>query len=1030
MRNNNNHAKDVMAIEKATKEGIFKKSVLVSAVAAVSYMGVAQAQEAGIQEVTQALEEVVVVGTRATIQSTIDIKRNSITIVDGLSANEIGELPALSIGEALESVTGASSHRENGGATEISIRGMGPYLSATTFNGRSATNGSGDRSVNFSQFPSELMSKVAIRKTQDASLIEGGVAGLIELETLKPLEHSEQRIQIDTKANINPNQSNLDDPMAGDIGFRGTASYVDQFEFDNGMAFGVSLGYQSSDISQPESEMRSSSPTGSSRWACLNDPSVTNEGYYREGGGDCEDQNDVGDVDGLSNQGYNTEVDPATGKAVSDGIPYAFATSSNSYRQNDTRDERDSVFVALQFQPNDKTDINFDLQQSERIQSEQRHDLNFANMKRVTPGVTAESLVVTDTGTVLNWQGTTGIESNSETYERAEDYLGYGLNVSYAFTDNLTVTADYSFSETTRTENQILLRTQSDDQDIFGNDVDGRGSPMVQWDMDAEIRQYTITDFDVTDHSLFADRYRVRVDNDVDRRNTSEAFRADFDLRLDGEFVTAVRGGLRFSELEYVDLGSARDTYEIRNGNDENEAALLAINEACSIASFPESDFLNAESSGNLITTVDGNGNVTGSANEWATFDTQCAADMVLDHLGESFAYPELDEKSGGVTDVTETTTAAYVMADFSSSLAGTPVNGNFGVRVVQTEIESVGYRTPYTITNDGGVYSINAVEDAELERATAGGDYTEFLPSLNLVADLTEDVLVRGAVYRGLSRPDPSDLGYKRALDPNQSEEDITSVADLLDGVDGDGNPEMKPLTSWNFDTAIEWYPNDDTMLAFGVYHKRFQGGFETAQIVEHFEVDGEILPADFNITRTDEDTSSLTGFEMTATHRFSYLPGYLSGLGVKASYNYADSNFEFEDSNYGDSVVLDESGNVVSENAGIIAPGNIPGFSENVFSGQLYYQIGDLDTSLIYKYRSEYFQPYTSNGTRLRFVGDVGVWEAKASYQLTNNVRLSLEAINLFDAPKKQYFYTRDNLGEMNSYGPRVFVGVKAKF
>ncbi|SHF88568.1 TonB-dependent receptor [Microbulbifer donghaiensis] len=1016
-----------MALERSSKEGGFaekgfKKSLLVSAIAAVSYMGVAHAQETGGNEAAGGVEEVVVTGTRATIQSTIDIKRNSVTIVDGLSASEIGELPALSIGEALESVTGASSHRENGGATEISIRGMGPYLSATTFNGRSATNGSGDRSVNFSQFPSELMNKVAIRKTQDASLIEGGVAGLIELETLKPLEYGQQRIQIDTKANFNPNQSNIDDPMAGDLGFRGTASYVDQFEFDNGMAFGVSLGYQKSDISQPESEMRSSSPSGTSLYACLNDPSNTNEGFYRGSSGDCEDQ-----IDGSSNQGYITSVDPDTGKAVSDGTAFAFAPSSNGYRQNDTSDERDSIFVALQFQPNDRTDINFDLQQSERVQAEQRHDLNFANMKRVTPGVTAESLVVSDTGTVLNWAGETAIESNSELYSRTEDYLGYGLNVSYAFTDNLTVSADYSFSETTREELQISVRTQSDNDDIFGEDSNYR--PMVQWDMDSGIRQYTVADFDVTDRTLFSDSYRTRIDNDVDRRNSNEAFRTDFDLRLDGDLITAVRGGLRFSELEYVDLGAARDEFSISRGSEAGAAAIAEINNSCAVA-FPESDFMSAESSGSLVTMVDENGNVTGRTNEWATFDTQCVTDMILAYAGEGFAYPELEDVSAGVTDVTETTTAAYVMADFDSSLAGTPVHGNVGVRVVQTEVESVGYRTPYTITtNDDGTYSMDEIEGADLERVTAGGDYTEVLPSLNLVADVAEDVLVRGAVYRGLSRPDPSDLGYKRAFDTNGSD-DIVDIADLLDGVDGDGNPNMQPLTSWNFDTAIEWYPNDDTMLAFGVYHKRFQGGFETALVTETFQVDGQTIPADFAITRTDDDTSKLTGFEVTGTHRFSYLPGYLSGLGVKASYNYADSDFEFEDSLYGDSVVLDESGNAVSEKIGIIAPGNIPGFSENVFSGQLYYQIGDLDTSLIYKYRSEYFQPYTGNGTRLRYVGDVGVWEARASYQLTDNVKLSLEAINLFDEPKKQYFFTRDNLGELNSYGPRVFLGLKAKF
>ncbi|WGL16167.1 TonB-dependent receptor [Microbulbifer bruguierae] len=1026
MRDNNKDARDVMAIEKSLNKQkqhfsakSFQKSLLVTAVAAASCMSMAQAQESD-----QALEEVVVTGTRATIQTTIDIKRNSTTIVDGMSANEIGDLPALSIGEALESVTGASSHRENGGATEISIRGMGPYLSATTFNGRAATNGSGDRSVNFSQFPSELMNKIAIYKTQDASLIEGGVAGLIALETLKPLEYGNQRIQLDTKANINPNQFNIDDTMAGDFGFRGTASYVDQFEFDNGMAFGVSLGYEKSDISQPEAEMNSSSPSGTSLWACLNDPSITNEGFYRSGSGDCEDQ-----VGGSSDQGYQTAVDPETGKAISDGSPYAFVGSSNGYRQNDTSDKRDAIFVALQFQPNDKTDINFDLQQSERVQAEERHILNFANMKRVTPGVTAESLVVTDTGAVTEWAGDTAIESNSELYSRAEDYLGYGLNIAYSFSENLTVSADYSFSETTRKELQVGLRTQSDNDDIYGGDSNYR--PRVSWDFDSGIRQYTVTDFDVTDHSLFSDEFRVRIDNDVDRRNTSEAFRTDFDLHINEGVITGVKGGLRFSELEYVNLGSGdyRSEYSIKRNTEAGAAAIAEINEACAMA-FPEDNFMDAERNGDLVTQIDGSGAVVGGSNSWATFDTQCVTDMLLEEVGATFAYPELAQKDAAATDVTETTTAAYLMADFSSELNSTPVRGNFGVRVVHTEVDSVAYRTPYEIvTSDTGALSMRPVDGADLERVSAGGDYTEVLPSLNVIADLSEQVMLRGAVYRGLSRPDPSDLGYTRTFRPNTSE-DITSVSELLNSVDGDGNPNMQPLTSWNFDAAIEWYPNDDSMLTFGIYHKNFQGGFETATITENFLVDGQQVDAAFNIVRTNEDTSTMNGIEITGTHRFSYLPGYFSGLGVKASYNYADSDFEFEDSLYGDSLVLDESGNATSQNIGIIAPGNLPGFSENVFSGQVYYQIGDFDTSLIYKYRSGYFQPYTSDGTRLRYVGDTGVWEMKASYQLTDNVKLSLEAINLFDEPKNQYFFTTDNLGEVNSYGPRVFLGLKAKF
>lgn len=155
------------------------------------------------------IETIEVTGTRSTIRNSIEVKRDSAAIVDALSADDIGDLPALSIGEALETLTGASSHREQGGATEISIRGLGPFLGSTVINGREATNGSGDRSVNFSQFPSELFNKLAIYKTQQANLIEGGVSGQIALETLKPLEYGKRRIQGEIKANYNPDNNNI-----------------------------------------------------------------------------------------------------------------------------------------------------------------------------------------------------------------------------------------------------------------------------------------------------------------------------------------------------------------------------------------------------------------------------------------------------------------------------------------------------------------------------------------------------------------------------------------------------------------------------------------------------------------------------------------------------------------------------------------------------------------------------------------------------------------------------------------------------
>jgi outer membrane receptor for ferrienterochelin and colicin len=160
-----------IAMKNGKSSRVLSKTVYASTLACMMAMPVMAQESDAAPAVDDATEVIEVKGIRQTIQDSISIKRLSTSIVDGLSADDIGDLPALSIGEALETLTGASSHREQGGATEISIRGLGPYLGSTVFNGREAANGSGDRSVNFSQFPSELFNKIAIYKTQEASLI-------------------------------------------------------------------------------------------------------------------------------------------------------------------------------------------------------------------------------------------------------------------------------------------------------------------------------------------------------------------------------------------------------------------------------------------------------------------------------------------------------------------------------------------------------------------------------------------------------------------------------------------------------------------------------------------------------------------------------------------------------------------------------------------------------------------------------------------------------------------------------------------
>ncbi|MEM6793881.1 MAG: TonB-dependent receptor [Acidobacteriota bacterium] len=948
-------------------------------------------------------EAIVVTGTRYTIQSSIQEKRSSDLVVEALTTEEIGDIPALSIGEALETLTGVASHREQGGATEVSIRGLGPFLGATTINRREATNGSGDRSVNFSQFPSELFNTIKVYKTQQASLIEGGVSGQIELETARPLDRTDRSLLFELKGAYNPDNDNIN-IAERDLGSRSTFSYIDQFKSKGGDRFGIALGFQRNVTTNPESEARSSSTYRD----CRNDPSVS-AGVFSSG--NCDSGR--GDL--------VLEVDPATGVAPDANAPFIFVPSQRSYRQNITDDERDAFFAAFQWQPNDRLDFYLDTQYSDRTFTEIRNDLVFAEQRRIDP----EGLIASPDGSVQFFQNNGRIETNSTFQERLEEYTAIGLGLTYDPNDRLQLSFDAAYSDTSRRENIVQTRLQSEPRDIFGNPTPaGTDRPDARYTLSgggSDVFTVVLTDFDVTNADLFADNARTRIDLNQARDNTIRSIRGDFELQTDWGAIYRLDGGVRASELEFQSFPRVRDQRTF------SDSAIEAVSLACRNAIFPESDFLSGPSNGqNLVTNVDENGNVLadGTGSSFASFDPLCLANRFI---GEPWAFPDPEPSTANI-DVEETTYAAYLQANYVSEIFGKQVRGNFGLRIVNTDVDSTGLRTTFTTsTNPDGTLEVN--EDREnFFSVVGGGSYTELLPSFSATIDVTPETIFRLGIFRGLSRPDPADLGFGRSLAVNDGD-DPTSINDLEGTASGaSGNPDLEPLTSWNLDLALEWYPNKDTILAVGTYYKRFLGGFENTQRVEEFAIDGQPFLVDVTTSRTDTDSSEIFGIEFTGSHSFSYLASpFWSGFGVKASYNYASSDFEFEDQNFGASLVLDEAGNVVSERVGIVAPAEIFGLSEHVFSAQVYYETSRFDLAAIYKYRSEYFQQFISTPGLIRFVDDTEVVEVKASYKLRKQLTLKVEGINLFDEPRKQFIPVSGNLSELNSYGPRYFVGLR---
>jgi len=991
-------------------------------------IAVAQAQPAAGSQAPAAEVEgdvIVVEGIRATIRSSIETKRASDLVVEALTSDEIGDLPALSIGEAIETLTSAASHREQGGATEISLRGLGPFLGSTVMNGRVASNGSGDRSVNFSQFPSELFNKLEVYKTQSASMIEGGVAGQISLSTVRPVDYRKRLIQGEVKLNVNPDNLDVDpDQRFQKYGYRGTVSYVDQFRVGDG-ELGISLGYSRNSSTNPEQEANVSNTVN----FCWNNPATAGT----NGTGVYDDQN------------CDSPYDPSQD----------FVVGRNSYtlRQNVTDDTRDAAFASVQFKPSSNVDINADFQYSKRTFREKRNDLVFTEGRRID-GLNDANLIpgypleVGPFGSLRQFTGETSIEVDSEYLERDEEYYGGGLSLAVQASDKLKLSGDVAYSETKRIEEAVQVRLRIRDRvdiDNTGTVYPGsRESDNSYSDDRVEtaylIRQngsqglnFVVQQFDPTNYGFYADNPATRYDLEQDRYNSVFAARGDAAYELDG-FFSSIEGGVRYQELKYRDVPGAAGP--ARNEVLYSRAATAIANQSCRTP-FPESGFMGSVSGGNpLITNVDAAGNVIGTYNTYATFDALCLAQTMEanDPKGVTFddngvpVYPTSDFVSVQNNDVNEKTLAAYVQANFDRDLGSLPVRGNVGLRVVNTKVRSLGYRTTLsTIPNGLGGFRIDE-DQTDFTTEVATNSYTNWLPSFNLTAELQPDLLARFAVFRALSRPDPSSLGYGRSFQIDETET-FTDISEAIGLVSASGNPFTAPLLSWNFDAALEWYPNRDTILAAGVYYKRFNGGFQTTTRSETFIVDGQPISAFVATKDVTDEQSTIYGFELSAAHRFSYLPAPLDGLGFKVGYNYASSDFEFEDEDLGDRLQINDDGTSTII-PGVILPSNIFGLSKHVLSAQLYYQIGGFDFQGVYKYRSRYFQQFVDTPGRVRYVDDTNVFEARISYKVNSNVRLTLEGLNLFNDPRVDYRPTIYDFSSISSYGPRYYAGVRVKF
>lgn len=342
---------------------------------------------------------------------------------------------------------------------------------------------------------------------------------------------------------------------------------------------------------------------------------------------------------------------------------------------------------------------------------------------------------------------------------------------------------------------------------------------------------------------------------------------------------------------------------------------------------------------------------------------------------------------------VEENTTSAYLMADIGGPSDAFHINA--GVRIIHTEL-AVDQNQALANPTFWGTDSWNGVL-RDYETVTHERDYTDILPSINVVLDLTDDQKLRVSAARVVSRADLFQLGrgfqteFTRDSDPGSP-----TFNEFLFTSGSAGNPELDPFRATQFDASWEYYVGDEGLISAGVFWKEIDS-FITIETQSRFVMDGGGGRFGPVLTAINGEGGRIRGFEVAGQYAFD------NGFGFAANYTYSNSESPF--SNDVDSSLP------------------IPSVAENAYNIQAYYELGGFAARLSYTWRDKSFQQNFQFGDAVFDPGcpasgcsitrTYGVWndeygqlDGQISYAFGDRFELTLEGINLTEESMSQYF------------------------
>ncbi|HEX8062063.1 MAG TPA: TonB-dependent receptor [Allosphingosinicella sp.] len=1009
--------------------------------------------------------EIVVTGIRQSLKSSQDIKRTSDVVVDSVTAEDIGALPDRSVTETLQRIPGVSINRFSAGRDpdHFSVEGSGVVVRGLTYvrselNGRDTFTANNGRGLSFADVPSELLGGVDVFKSPSADMVEGGIAGVVNLRTRVPFDSKGLLISGSIEANYGDLEKEVTPTVSALVSNRWSTGVGE---------FGLLGSFVYSQLRSRADRIQISN--FAERTLYSNGDVVPSAGATA-----------IGDV-------YFPRG-AVIGTQRFDRERYGYSGAAQ-WRSNDR-----SMIATFQFLRSDAREA-----WNERVVEIATDNVTSNGDSRAVPGTTLEfddsglfdnGVITGNTGwrddqnNTAAWGGNGdvrtpryGLQSNNQSRSVQQRFVTTDIsgNFKWSITDNLAVNLDYQHVAS-RVKNLDAGLWTSSFQNV-ALDLDGKKIPSVRF-VPPEVcfgpsKNSPCTDlaggasdqnpsYFGTGHNSYADPYntffRSAMDHIEDSEGNQDSARIDLEYTFDdGSWIDAVKVGYRHADRKNVARFSAYNwgvLSEIWGGRGPvwlddpvdgvaggTGGAPLAAYEPYGFDNFfrgqagdplagdvrlfysgdPAQDYAEYARLGLLI------------GDEWRTrvnpANPECSQNWVP--LAMRCGVPGADpfgavNVNGSpflpqeINPVREKNDGFYAMVRFGNDLGKGRLSGNVGLRYTTTTRVASGFQafprqafsaclpqtnpetgqplppTPFCALPLATRQAAAAFANGALTPSAVKVKYDYLLPSLNVKYEAGGGLQFRLAYSKGIA---PPDFGLTRNfynIGLSTLDEDVLTLGGLY-GRSTVGNPRLLPIRSDNFDATAEWYFSDVGQLTLSLFYKRLKGVLTNGTERLSFTNNGATFEAIVTTPSNSPETGKIKGFEIAYQQTYDFLPGPLSGLGLGVNYTFVDS------SGVSQSTLSETDPDVAAGTTSNVDTSLLPlqGLSKHTFNITPFFEKGPLSLRLSYSWRSRFL--LTVRDVIVPFAPimneSTGQLDGSIFYSLTDKVKIGIQAVNILN-------------------------------